>query len=408
VPRLLDVDLLSGAAQLDFHLNLRVLGFVAALCLLAVLTVGLAPVLKSSRASLTSGLSGARATGDNAAGVRVRRGLVVAQVVVSLVLLTSGGLFARTVQNLASIDIGTESHDTLLVWTRPGQTALSPTDVKAMYDRAVAALSVLPGVRVASFSYGALFQPDPGGSAVLPADGGTRDVPVTALWRFAAPRMTEAVGIPIVAGRDLSERDTLTTPRVAIVNGLLARQLFGNEDPVGRRFRFANGRTPIEIVGVMRDTAFESPREGPRPSFYLSHRQEAGSPGGIVWLAIRTNDSPADLPASIRRTLLEISPNLAVLSIEHASEALDRARGQERLLAVTSGSLALVATVLSYVGLYGLIAFMTLRRTQEIGLRLAVNETNPPAQPGAFSCEPLKAAIAGRSRGPHVYAPPTR
>jgi predicted permease len=374
VPRLLDVDLLSGAARLDVGLNLRVLGFVAALCVLATLSVGLAPILKGSKASLTFGLSGTRTTGDRA-GVGIRRGLIVAQVAVSFVLLTGGALFTRTVQNLASIDIGIDSDHTLIVWTRPGQTALVDDDRKAMYERAADALSRLPNVRTVGFSYGALFPPNPGTSAVVPVDGRQQNVSATAVWRYAAPKMLEAVGIPLVAGRDFSERDQAKTPHVAIVNRVLARQFFADENPIGHHFRFTNGGGPIEIVGVMADTAFESPRDAPRPSFYLAHRQVGGNPGGIVWLAVRTTDRSVDLSAPIRQTLRGISPDLAVLSIEYMSDVLDRARGQERLLALTSTSLAAVATVLTYVGLYGLIAFMTARRTHEIGLRLALGAT---------------------------------
>jgi predicted permease len=377
MPRLLDVDLLAGAARLDVRFDERLLAFAAALCLLSIAIVGLAPVLKSSNVSLTSGLTGARSVGDGATGIRIRRGLVVAQVVVSLVLLTGGGLFVRTLQNLASIDIGTESRDTLIVWTRPGQTALTGRDLTALYDRAAVALSALPGVRAAGFSYGALFPTDPPGIAIESIDGrpprGRQSS--SALYRYASPKMLDAVGLPLIAGRDFSERDSATAPRAAIVNGVLARQFFGTEDPIGRHFRFANSSQPFEIVGVMRDTTFESPREPPRPTFYLSHRQATGSPGGIVWFAVRSPGARPDLPAQIRRTLHDLSSNLAVLSIECAGDVLDRARGQERLLAMVSASFAVVATLLTYVGLYGIIAFTTARRTQEIGLRLALGAT---------------------------------
>jgi predicted permease len=376
-PRLLDVDLLSRAAQLDVRLDERLLAFAAVLCLLAIVIVGLAPVLKSSKVSLSASLTGARAAADGATGIRIRRGLVVAQVAVSLVLLTGGALFVRTLQNLAAMDIGAENRDTLVVWTRPGQTALHGPDLTALYERAAAALSVLPGVRAASFSYGALFPTDPSGSAVEPIDGRPQPDATSsaALWRYAAPNLLAAVGIPLVAGRDFSARDSAAAPRVAIVNGVLARQFFGSEDPIGRRFRFANDSQAIEIVGVMGDTSFEAPREPPRPTFYLSHRQAAGSPGGLVWLAVRSTAGQPDPSVQIRHTLRDFSSNLAVLSIERADDGLDRARGQERLLAMVSGSFAVVATVLTYVGLYGIIAFTTARRTHEIGLRLALGAT---------------------------------
>jgi predicted permease len=373
-PRLLDVDLVSGAAQLDVRFDGRLLAFTAALCLLTTMLVGFAPVLKGARVSLTSALTGARATSQGGGGVRARRGLVVVQVALSLVLLAGSGLFVRTLQNLASIETGAESRDTLIVWTRPGQTALESQGQKALYDQAAAALSSMPGVHTASFSYGALFPIEPTGSAVEPIDGRSLStIPVpSALWRYAAPGMLEAVGIPLIAGRDFSGRDDATSPRVAIVNGVLARQFFGNDDPIGRHFRFSSGGQPIEIIGVMRDTTFESPRERARPSFYLPHRQATGSPGGLVWLAVRPTGTQGDLPAQIRRTLHDLSPHLAVLSIERAEDVLDRTHGQERLLAIVSGSFAAVATVLTCVGLYGIVAFTTARRTREIGLRLAL------------------------------------
>ena len=247
--------------------------------------------------------------GDGASGIRIRRGLVVAQVAVSLVLFTGGGLFVRTLQNFASIDIGAESRDTLIVWTRSGQTVLKGGDLTALYDRAAVRLSGLPGVRAAGFSYGALFPTDPPGIAVESIDGRPQrgGQSSSALYRYAAQKMLEAVGITLLAGRDFPERDSSTAPRAAIVNGVLARQFFGHEDPIGRYFRFANSSQPIEIVGVMRDTTFESPREPPRPTFYLSHRQATGRPGGIVWFAVRSTGGRPDLPAQIRRTLRDLS-----------------------------------------------------------------------------------------------------
>ena len=375
-PHLLDIDFVSGAARLDVRLDARLLAFTALLSLLTTVLVGFAPVLKSAKVPLTFALSDGRAAGQNAGSVRMRRALVVVQVAMSLVLLTGGALLVRSLHHLLSADTGAESHDTLIVWTRPGQTALDSQGQMALYEQAVAALSSLPGVRAASFSYGALFPAEPAGTAVEPIDGRagpTGSAP--ALWRYAAPHMLQAVGIPLLAGRDFSIGDTATSPRVGIINGVLARQLFGDDEPLGRHFRFARDGQPIEIIGIVRDTTFEAPREHARPSFYLPHRQAPGSPGGLVWLAVRSTGEPHDLPTQVRRTLHTLSPNLAVLSIEPADEVLARTRGQERLLAIVSGGFATVATLLTYVGLYGIVAFTMARRTREIGLRLALGAT---------------------------------
>ena len=375
-PLLLDIDLVSGAARLDVRLDARLLAFTASLCLLTTVLVGFAPVLNGAKTPLTSALSDARTAGQSAGGVRIRRALVVVQVALSLVLLTGGALLVRSLQHLLSAETGADSDDTLIVWTRPGQTALDSQGQMALYEQAVAALSSHPDVRAASFSYGALFPTEPAGTAVESVDGRagpTRSTP--ALWRYAAPHMLQAVGIPLLAGRDFSIGDNAASARVGIINGVLARQLFGDDEPIGRHFRFAGDGQPIEIIGIMRDTTFEAPRERARPSFYLPHRQAPGSPGGLVWLAVRSVGEPRDLPAHIRQTLHALSPDLAVLSIERAEEALARTRGQERLLAIVSGSLAVVATLLTYVGLYGIVTFIVARRTREVGLRLALGAT---------------------------------
>jgi predicted permease len=378
VPQLLDVNLLSRAAQLDIRLDARLLAFGSVLCAISMVIFGLAPVLSGSRLSLVAALTGGRVTGASTGRVRLARGLVVVQLAVSLVLLTGAGLFIRSLQSLASIDIGVESRNTWIVWTRPGQTALDERALRTMYEAGAASLRQLPGVREASLSYGALFPNFPRGSAIQAIDGPLQPTSATteALWRFSAPRLLGAVGIPLIAGRDFSDRDHQSAAHVAIVNQVLARDLFGAGDPIGRRFRFTNGGEPIEIVGLMRDTVFESPREAPQPTFYLPHTQAEGRPGGLVWLAVRPASAGDELPSQIRRTLRELSPNLAILSIERMGDALDRARAQERLLAIVSIGFAAVAAVLTSIGLYGIIAFTTARRLHEVGVRLALGATS--------------------------------
>lgn len=182
------------------------------------------------------------------------------------------------------------------------------------------------------------------------------------------------MGIPLVRGRGFTDQDnTPTSPRVAIINETMARHYFGETNPIGRQFNFTHG-APWEIVGVMADSNLNSLRDPRRMEFYIPHREGANL-GGTVWLAVRTAGEPSGLRDRIQSELRNLNPNLAVLRIDTLSEELDRAVGQERLIAAMSGFFGVLAALLTYLGLYGVMSFTAARRINEIGIRMALGAT---------------------------------
>jgi predicted permease len=370
-PNAMATDALFGSVRLDVRLDRRILGFSAAVSFLSLMIFGLAPAISASRPSLTPGL---KKGGAQSGAVLSGRMLVIAQVALSIVLLVGAGLFVRTLRNLQIQDRGLDSGNVLLVWTRHGQTGLGRTAaLSALYARACDRLLVLPGVRSVSYAGMSLFARRVGTSAI--SIESQPEASNAAAWNYVAPRFLETLGIPLLAGRDFTPQDNLpASARVAIVNDTMARQFFPNANPIGRHFGFSPTAPQWEIIGVMGTAHLQSLRGETGPEFYIPYR-EGSNISGLIWLAIRANGDPADLAAQVRRELMVLDRNLAILKIEPLPDALDHAMGQERLLAALSGSFGAFALALTCLGLYGVISFTTARRTSEIGVRIALGAT---------------------------------
>ena len=368
--------LVSTATDLDLRLDGRVFAFTAALCLGAAILFGLAPAFRSSKVSLASALTG-RGAGSDRAGRRFGLGqaLVIAQVALSLVLLIGAGLFARTLNNLKAQDLGFDREHTLLVWTAPVQTGRHGLALAELCHTVQERLSSLPGALSASVSMGGLLDGGEGGrpSEQITIKGQTpkpglllRGIPV-------APRFFETSGIPLLQGRDFTEQDTETSPRVAIINETMARFFFGDQNPIGRRFGGLPG-PETEIVGVAPDTKTGTPRDD-RGVFYNPYRQDQRVLR-LTWsVAVRAAGDPTALATSVRQELRNIDPNLPVLRINTIEQQLDDVLFQERLIAALSALFGLLAVLLASLGLYGVISYTVARRTNEIGIRLALGAT---------------------------------
>lgn len=366
--------------DLDVNLDLRMLAFTAALCVITGLLFSLAPAIRTSKVVLASALGRRGAdSGGSSARLSLGKGLVILQVALSLLLLVGAGLFMRTLHNLKAQDIGLDRQNVLLVWAAPMQTGRSGAAVAALYKTAQERISALPGVLSASPSNAGVLT---GGGSGAPSETLTveRQPPKPGLSGGIAgaavgPGFLGTLGMTLLSGRDFTEQDTETAPHVAIINETLARFEFGEQSPIGKRFA-RRGETgyPWEIIGVVKDTKDRNLREKDLGVTYTPYRQQVNRLA-IMCLAVHTSGNPASVAARVRQELREIDPGLPVLSITTVEEQLNGILLQERLIATLAGLFGVLAVLLACLGLYGVISYTVARRTNEIGIRLALGAT---------------------------------
>jgi predicted permease len=257
-------------------------------------------------------------------------------------------------------------------------------EVVQFWQRVQESLSSVPGVISASASnQGVLNGSDLSGLGNGPAIRVEGEAPLPSgppgLRAFVAPGFFKTMGIPLVAGREFTEKDTATAPRVVIVSQTFARYYFGDRNPVGRRVGFVeDAGTATEIVGVVHDFTGGTPREVQRKpaQTYFSYRdKEAARRLRSMTIAVRTQGDPRAMAATLRRELRKIDPDLPVLKIDTVDEQLNDVLVQERLVASLSAFFGGLAVLLACVGLYGVISFTVARRTSEMGIRLALGAT---------------------------------
>ncbi|HEX6465501.1 MAG TPA: ABC transporter permease [Vicinamibacterales bacterium] len=377
-PVQMDSRAASAWMSYDLHPDLRVLAFSGALCVVTAILFTLAPALRGSNVSLVAGLTqrGASATAPTG---RLDPGkvLVIGEVALSFVLLVAAGLFARTLRNLSSVDLGLDRKHTLLVWTAPGQTGRTGPALATLCRTIVDRLAVVPGVESVSASNGGLLIGTGGGvrSEDLRFPGRPPKPGQITATTSVMPGYFATVGLPLLAGRDFNEHDTDTVPRVQIVNETFARFFFGNANPIGRHFgRSVDTGFPIEIVGVVKDTKYGSPRERPRMWVYSPYLQGIGLMRNMQ-IAIHVADRPMAIAGRVRQELQRIDPALPVLKIDTIDGHLADLLAPERLTATFATCCSALATAMACLGLYAVIAYTVSRRRNEIGVRLALGAT---------------------------------
>ena len=359
---------------LDLPLDRDVLGFTIAVAVATALLFGLAPALRATRLELSAEFQGgARQLGAGARS-RLSRGLMVVQIALSLVLLVGTGLFVRTLRNLQGVDPGFNPRHLVLFRIDAHSAGYPREQFAALQARIQERLAGIPGVRAATFSSVPLLSGVRSNRRVsVPGTTTPAGAPTIFNTNGLAPNFLETMEIPLLLGRSFTDRDSVTAPKVAIVNQALARQLFGNENPLGRRLLFGAlptaGAEQMEIVGVARDAKYTGLRQDAPATVYLPAAQQRD---GTANYCVRTAGHPAAMFAAIRSAVREVDATLPVVNLRTQEEQIERSTAQERLFARFSGLFGMVALALACVGLYGLTSYMVVRRTGEIGLRMAL------------------------------------
>ncbi|MEP6637470.1 MAG: ABC transporter permease [Acidobacteriota bacterium] len=364
--------------QLPLELNWHVLLFTAGVALVTGVLFGLAPAVSATRISLAAALKEGGAGGRLGANrSRLAKVLVSTQVALSLVLLVGAGLFIRTLQKLQNVPLGFDRQQLILFSVAPGLNGYTGPRLAEYYRQVRERITGIPGVSAVTFSAQA---PVAGGSSssTVQIPGVTNGKEGFELYRhLIGPGYFETLGLPILMGRAMDERDNVAGPLVAVVNHELARKAFGEDNPLGRILRFGSATKPrdFQIVGVVSDAKYSSLRREAPPTGYFSHLQAIKS-AGYMTFQVRTGDNPEAIFPALRSEVAEVDANIPITNIDTLVQRIDKALWLERMFSRLTASFGLLALVLVCVGLYGTMSYFVSRRTKEIGIRMALG-ANP-------------------------------
>src|SRR5262245_14171231 len=351
-------------------LDWRVLLFTSALTLATGIVFGIAPAMRATRHDVNSGLKEGSRT---VVGSRTLLGkwLVVVQVAVSLPLLIGAGLFLRTVQNLRAVNVGFDPQNIVLFRVNARLNRYDPPRISALYQQMVEGLKTVPGIKTASFSSAPLLSGSEAdtnlirqGHTETPSSGNVID------QLTVSPDFFDTMGIPLIVGRNFTRRDDQDSPQVVLINQTAARKFFPNENPIGQRVGTSpEASSRFEIVGVVADAKYNSVRDSAPPTMYFAYFQR---PVAATAFEVRTAGDPEQMIPKIRETIRQVDPNLPLMAITTQTEQINRRFANEWIFAQAYGLFGGIALLLTAIGLFGLMSYSVARRTNEVGIRMAL------------------------------------
>jgi predicted permease len=365
-------QLLPGAPGQMTSLDWRILAFVLVITGLTGIIFGIAPALRGTGMNVASSLKEASRSVMGSRSM-LGKGLLIFQVAISLVLLVGAGLFLRTLHNLRHVDVGFNPQNLLLFRINPQLNRYDEKRTLTLYSDLIERLATVPGVRAAAMTAPALLSGSVNSTSIY-VQGRVYQPGVQSrdsINRLViSPNFFDVMGIPVIVGRGFTDRDNETAPKVVIINEAAVRRYFANENPVGQRFGSSvETANQLEIVGVLRDAKYDSVRDEAPPTMYVPYKQtRVGSPVFVM----RTAGPPTSVTSAVRETVRQIDLNLPLMDVSTQMEQVERRFLQEKVFAQAYSLFGGLALLLASIGLFGLMSYNVARRTNEIGIRIAL------------------------------------
>jgi predicted permease len=388
----------KGQENFTLHaeLNWSVLGVTAALSVVCGLLFGLVPAIQSTRPDVMPALKNGRGSGSRQ---RTQHVLVVAQVAMSFLILVAAGLFVRTLDKLHSVQLGYARENILLFSLNARQAGHREPEIATFYTDLRKRFESIPGVSSATLSQSSIIN---AGHAGKTYRGAMKIGAVTiegASVLAAGPRFLTTMQIPILAGREIDDRDQAGSPPVAVISGRLAQTYFGNENPVGRRITFVDDKRDVEIIGVSGNLRYGGLKNEEASAMTVFVAVSQFSPDGVTY-ALRTAGDPLRYVKGVHEIVREADSRIPVTNVVTQAAEIDRTINRELTFAKLCTGFAVLALLMACVGLYGTMSYSVARQVGEIGIRMALG-----AQRGAVVWMVLRRVLVLAAVGLAISVP---